>query len=174
MLWQTDRQNPFRTMSRLQRQFDRVFDDLVAGNLSSEVPALAAAIQPACDIEETDAHYLMSFDMPGMRREDIQIAFSEGQLRVSGERKDEREKEKKDGSKYRSERYYGALERIFTLPQNVNADQIEAHFENGVLHVAIPKAKLIQPKHIPIAENKGGIFSKLLGKKEPNQKGNAA
>jgi HSP20 family protein len=115
----------------------------------------------------------MSFDLPGLKKEDIQIEFANGQLRIFGERKDEREQGK--GTRYQSEKYYGYFERAIALPESVKGDQIEAHFENGVLHVAVPKAAAIQPKQIKIGEGKTGIFSKLLGRKEEKpSKTNAA
>jgi HSP20 family protein len=118
---------PFRAMNQLQRQMDRLFDEA------------QTFLQPACDVDETDTQILMSFDLPGMKKEDIKIEYEGNILRVSGERKDERHDSK-------------AIERVFTLPQAVKAEQIEAHFDNGVLHVAIQKAEAPKPRQIPIAE----------------------
>ena len=166
-IWsRNESQNPFRAMTRMQRQIDRLFDDLFAGgDWSAELPAAPEAVlQPACDVQETDSHYLLSFDLPGMSRNDLKIDLRDNVLTVQGERKDERQKTK--GTQFRSERDYGAIERTMTLPSNIKPEAIEAQFENGVLHIAIPKAEAVKPKEIQIGEAKPGFVSKLLGKKE--------
>lgn len=115
-LWsRSDQLNPFRAMTRMQRQVDRMFDDLLSGNWTTELPAISeSALQPPCDVQETDSHYLLSFDLPGMSKNDVKIELQDNVLRVYGERKDERERGK--GSNVRTERFYGTVERIMTLP----------------------------------------------------------
>lgn len=164
-LWSREMQNPFRAMTRLQRQIDRMFDDFMTGNWSAELPALSeSAFQPPCDVQETESHYLLSFDLPGMTRHDVKIEMSDNILRVYGERKDERHKDK--GAQHRNERFHGIVERMMTLPSNVKPEGIEAQFENGVLHVAVPKSEAAKSRQIPIGEGKTGIFSKLLSRKD--------
>ena len=97
--------SPYRDMLNLQRQMDRVFNDLWSGStVDITTPALGnPAFNPSCDVEEADAHYLMSFDLPGVKKEDIKIDLKNGILTVSGERKNE--SEMKDKTSYRSERF---------------------------------------------------------------------
>jgi HSP20 family protein len=117
---------------------------------------------PAVDVEDAESHYLVSFDLPGLKKDDLCIDVEGDQLVVSGERK--QESEKKEGRQLvNRERYYGAFERTFTLPATVEADKIEASYDDGVLRIAIPKGKSAQTKSIEIGEGKSGVFSKLLG-----------
>src|SRR5580700_2050891 len=90
---------------------------------------------PACDIEETELHFLMSLDVHGVSKNDIQVEVKEDQLVVSGERKKEN---KGEGT---SERVYGKFSRIVQLPNGLNAEKIEAHYQDGVLTITIPKSE---------------------------------
>lgn len=101
---------------------------------------------PAVDIAEEEKFFSVSLDIPGIKKEDIEIEVRENRLFVSGERKTQVEMEKL----LRSERRYGKFSRIFTLPQDVNTDAIEARFEEGVLTVVLPKSEKAQPKKITI------------------------
>lgn len=103
---------------------------------------------PSCDIEETDSEYILSFDVPGVKKEDIRVEAQDDQLIVSGERQDERKS--KEGRTYYRESSYGAFERRMSLPPNVDSDKIEANFENGVLNVVIPKTEQTQRRQIKI------------------------
>jgi HSP20 family protein len=112
-------------------------------------------------VDETNTHYLMSFDLPGVKKEDVKIDLQENQLIVSGERKEETQGQ--GGSR---ERFYGAFSRSFTLPQNVDASKVEANYENGVLQIALPKTAVTTTgKQIPIKEGKL-ISQKKEGKSE--------
>lgn len=162
--------NPYRDMLNLQRQMDRVFNDLWAGNtVEITAPALAnPAFTPTCDVDETDSHYLMSFDLPGVKKEDIKIDVKDGVLTVSGERKSETEKKEK--SSYRSERFYGSFSRSFQLPAGVKSEQVEAHYADGVLKVAVPRAEAAKTQQIKIGEGKSSLWEKLVGHKKDETK----
>ena len=107
---------------------------------------------PATDVAETDDCYMISIDLPGLKIEDIKIEVTDNVLNVSGERKTESKFD--DGQTHRVERSYGSFKRSFTLPKAVGADDIEAHYENGVLDVRLPKTKLSQSKKIEIQSGK--------------------
>jgi HSP20 family protein len=107
---------------------------------------------PACEITETEKQYLVSMDIPGINKEDIGLEVKENQLYVTGKRKWESKSEK--DNVLRSERRYGKFSRVFTLPQNVNADMIEARFENGVLEILLPKEEKAQTRKISIMDKK--------------------
>ena len=94
--------------------------------------------------------------MPGVKKEDISIETKDQELIISGERKIE-EKHSEKGSFY-TERKLGRFNRSFTLPQGVNINQIEAHYENGMLRVAVPKAESLKPKVIKIADKSESQF----------------
>ena len=103
---------------------------------------------PRVDISETDKHFLIKAEVPGVKREDVSISVSEGVLTLRGERKEEKED---TGEKFhRVERYYGAFSRSFTLPQNVDENQIEASFNDGLLTLQLPKKPAEKPKAIEV------------------------
>jgi HSP20 family protein len=148
-----------------------VFDDFdrIVNALARPTYANTVGFQPSCDINETKDHYLVSFDMPGMRKEDIKIELHGTQLVISGERHRE-VRDEKDGAFLRHERVYGKFERSFALPNSINVDKIEAQYENGVLNVALPKAESAKGRTIQIQTGQNGLLSKLLGSKKESAK----
>jgi HSP20 family protein len=105
------------------------------------VTGLAA---PAVDLVETDKDYRIKAELPGMDEKDIELSLTEDMLSIKGEKKEEHE-EKEEGY-YLAERRYGAFERSFRLPEEVEADKIEASFQKGVLTVILPKSPKAQQK----------------------------
>ena len=88
-------------------------------------------------MSETDKSYKITAELPGIEPEDVQVTFDEGILRISGEKKEEREENERG---YRlSERSYGAFERAVSFPSDANPDTIDAKFKNGVLRITIGK-----------------------------------
>jgi len=144
-------------------EFERAFDSASATREFSRTP-----FSPAVDIDEGEDHYLISVDLPGVNEKDIKVDVHLGQLTISGTRSSESKKERGPGQFY--ERSFGSFRRSFSLPQEVNGDEIEAHFENGVLEVSVPKAKKAKAKSIKIETGKGGLFSRLLGEKKEDSK----
>lgn len=150
--------DPMRDVMSLQRSVDRLFEDFLAPVASK--PERQPHFSPAVDVEESGSHYLISFDLPGISKDELKIEVEDGVLTVSGERKEEKLDER---NKRTIERFYGRFQRSFSLPQNVNADDIEADYRDGVLMLAVPKAEAPAPKRITIGERKDGFISKLLG-----------
>ncbi|HXO41454.1 MAG TPA: Hsp20/alpha crystallin family protein [Thermoanaerobaculia bacterium] len=103
---------------------------------------------PPVDIQETDDAYRIHAELPGMTKDDIQITLENNVLRLSGERKFE--KDTKQENYHRIERTYGAFSRSFALPTQVSSDKVEAKFENGVLSIVVPKAEQAKPRRISI------------------------
>lgn len=99
---------------------------------------------PAVEIDENDSGFLLSFDIPGIRQEDIHLEAQDRVLKVWGERKKELKNEKY------SEKFYGRFERSFSLPEGADSEQIEARFNNGVLNVYIPKKAAVIPQKIEV------------------------
>jgi HSP20 family protein len=98
-----------------------------------------------CDIDEDDNHYVLSFDLPGVRKEDVKIELHDDVLTITGERKwDGR------GNRRFSERGYGRFQRSFSLPSTVDAGKVDAEFVDGVLRVSLPKAERAKPRQIEI------------------------
>ena len=104
---------------------------------------------PSVDIAESNDHYTIHADLPGMDKKDISVTIENGTLTISGEKRKEK-KEKEDGKFYHYERSYGAFKRSFNLPDDVNAEDIEASYQNGVLELALKKTKKTRPKEIEV------------------------
>jgi HSP20 family protein len=120
---------------------------------------------PATEFVESDDHFLMSVDLPGMKKENIKIEVNDQMITLSGERKREVESDKK----YRFQRYektYGFFKHTYTLPSSVQTDQIDARYENGVLELYLPKKVTAQPRKVEIRTGQEGFFGKLLGGKK--------
>lgn len=161
-----ERRDPIRALQREMEQLFNQFVEPVPMDLSLPM-TLSSTMAPALDIRETDDAYLVSVDVPGMDKDDVKIELDNNQLRVFGERREERYEGDKSA---RTERYFGWFERTVTLPSQVRDEQIEATMKNGVLHIAIPKVEVAQPKHISInQERSGGILSRLLGNRKEHQ-----
>jgi HSP20 family protein len=88
-----------------------------------------------------------------MKSEDVTVTLENGVLSVSGEKKQELQEGKEDANYYLFERRYGRFERSFTLPRTVNADQITARFEDGILTITLPKAENAKPRRVLIEPN---------------------
>lgn len=114
------------------------------------------SITPRADVVETDKEYTFYFDLPGIKKEDVQISLKGLELSVAGTRKNEIVQDT-DGLKaktqtimHREERYFGKFERIFVLPETANTEAIGAEFKDGVLTISVAKKELSQPKVITI------------------------
>ncbi|MDX1618939.1 MAG: Hsp20/alpha crystallin family protein [Balneolaceae bacterium] len=119
---------------------DEFFNDVVNTRTESFVPGI--------DISETDDKFLVSVELPGMKKEDINVSLDNGQLTISGERKFE---EKENGEKYhRVETHYGTFSRSFQLPDNVDEESITANYENGLLNLTINKTEDKVKKQIEV------------------------
>ncbi|MGE3975127.1 MAG: Hsp20/alpha crystallin family protein [Bdellovibrionales bacterium] len=146
--------------SDLWRDVDRLFDGFATPSLAD----YPRAFTPATEVEDNDNHFMVSLDLPGMKKEDIKIDVENNTLIVSGERKRE---EKTDTKRYhRIERSFGSFKRSFTLADNIDVEKIAAHHEDGVLRVYIPKAAASQARKVEIQSGKDGFFDRLLGSKK--------
>lgn len=144
--------SPLRELQSMQRQIDLLFEDF------AHTTHMDTAFTVNCDVEETDSHYLMSFDLPGMKKENIKVEIKGDVLSVSGERKEEKECNK--SNYHRNERFYGSFERSFQLPQNVKSEQIEATYTDGVLKLTVPRVEASKAQQIRIADGKSADWIK--------------
>lgn len=104
---------------------------------------------PACEVQEAEDHYVISLDVPGMKKDDLQVKMLDNVLTISGERK----RDAKTSETYKVqafEKSYGRFERSFALPEAIKGDEIEARFEDGVLEVRLPKRPAPQARQIEI------------------------
>lgn len=103
---------------------------------------------PAADISESETEYVVKADLPGVDKKDVKITLENGQLRISGERKVE--KEAKDENQVRVERFYGTFARTFGLPDDADTAGIRADSSNGSLTIRIPRKKAAKPARIEV------------------------
>ncbi|MCB2212967.1 Hsp20/alpha crystallin family protein [bacterium] len=128
---------------------DNMFDELWKRMWNEENDEVVQTVwSPRVDILENDNEYMLTADLPGMKREDIDITLEDGELRISGERKLERG-ESKDAVRV-MERAHGRFVRSFRLNNSVNTEKIKASFKDGVLSLSLPKAEQKKPKKIAI------------------------
>jgi HSP20 family protein len=106
---------------------------------------------PTVDIEESDESYLIKADLPGVKKEDINVTFDKGVLGIQGKKEEEKEFDEQGGKRHRTERFTGRFARFFTLPAEIIPDDIDASFRDGVLSLLIPKAKEVKSKSIEVA-----------------------
>jgi HSP20 family protein len=142
------RWDPVRELDSLQSDMNRLFDRFFgapAGNGLTERRWI-----PAMDLVETDDSLVLRADLPGMTEDDVEIEVKDGVLTISGERKSEHE-EKGEGF-HRVERSFGRFSRALNLPDGVQADKVEAKFDNGVLEVRIPKPEETKPTRVQIGK----------------------
>jgi len=129
----------FGRLANLQDEIDRLFES----PLRSWTPAL--------DVHEDADNFIIRAELPGLKREDIEVSLQDGALVISGERKTEKADEGVEI--HRQERYYGKFQRALTLPTPVAADKIKAQYKDGVLTVTLPKAEEAKPKKIDVSVN---------------------
>lgn len=155
----------FGSWRPLLRQLDDFMNEALGSNRLLED---TKTIVPAVDVEESEDHFVLSFDMPGLEIDNIGIEVQGNQLIVSGERKLERKG--REGRAQFIERRYGLFQRAMTLPDAVKPDEVEAQYRNGVLTVAIPKPEMSKRQKIKIGEGRGGFLQKLLGTEGKKEK----
>ena len=112
------------------------------------LPALDEEWAPRVDISETDNHFLIKAEVPGIKREDVKVDIVDNVLTIHGERKEE--KEEKGRRFHRVECHYGSFSRSFTLPQNTLQDHIDATFKDGVLSLHVPKKQPEKSKQVEV------------------------
>jgi HSP20 family protein len=103
---------------------------------------------PPMDLVETGDHYILRADLPGLSEEDVNVQFEDNVLTISGERNTEHEQQQE--GYYRLERAFGTFSRSLTLPEGVDPDNIQAHFDRGVLEIRIPKPEQKKPRTVQI------------------------
>lgn len=123
--------------------FDRYTSKLGWPSLSREAFS-TTEWSPKVDIVETDKEFTIKAELPEVRKEDVKVNIENGELCISGERK--QEKEEKGKKFHRIERYYGNFMRSFTLPGNVDETNIKASFKDGMLNLSLPKTAEAKPK----------------------------
>lgn len=165
-----DTVNPFWALKNLEREMDRFFGDGFDSSVSRE--NMEWAFKPSCDVVETPEHFLLTVDLPGINRDNISIEVKDNRLLISGERSEERRED--IATAHLVERVVGKFSRNFSLPTTVNADRIEAAYQDGVLRLSIPKAESSKARKISVKEGSGNFFRNILGGKKEGSDKNVA
>ena len=129
------------------REFDELFTR-VAG-VPGE-PLARGDWLPPVDISETATEYRIDVEIPSVAAEDVDVSFKDGVLTVSGERRSERDGDQDGGKRHRVERRWGRFSRSFRLPENADAERIDARVKDGVLYLAVAKQDKAQPRRIEV------------------------
>jgi HSP20 family protein len=128
----------------LDRLFEAPFAELARGS------RLLSEWNPAMDMHEDKDNIVVHVELPGMKKEDINISLHEGSLSISGERRSESKFEEAEA--YRTERFVGRFQRTVGLPAPVAVDRVKAQYKDGVLTVTLPKTEEAKPKQITVHE----------------------
>lgn len=125
-------------LSDLRDEIDRLFDLSEGREFFGWAPAL--------DVYEDADAFLVKVELPGMKKDEIDLSLHNDTLTISGERKSEQV----NGESSRSERYFGRFQRTFQLPKPVQAEKVEATYKDGILTVRLPKTEESKPKRIDV------------------------
>lgn len=141
------RLNPFREIMSLQRDMNRIFDDMSAyGNDQS---ANAMSMMPLAEMEESDGKIHLKVEVPGMNADDLDIRVMREAVMISGERKTESTSEN-NGQK-RSEFRYGSFSRTIPLPEPVDNTNVQADYKDGILMLDLPKVEDNSTKAVKVS-----------------------
>lgn len=138
------RYDPFREIRSLQNEVNRLF----SGVTSDREDFLGGEWLPKVDVFENKDNLVLEAELPGMKRDEFELSFENNVLTLKGER---RFVKKNEGDNYhRVERGYGSFARSFTLPQTVTVEGASAEFENGMLHISLPKREETKARKIEV------------------------
>ncbi|WP_029551131.1 Hsp20/alpha crystallin family protein [Thermocrinis jamiesonii] len=133
---------PFEELERIRREFDRFMEEFFKEESVERVFA------PALDVYETDTEIVVKAELPGVKKEDVEVLVRDNNLIIRGEKKEEREE--KTETIHRVERVYGKFERVIGLPTDIKLDEVKGEFKDGVLEIRLPKEKSSREKKIEI------------------------
>ena len=141
------RWEPLREFSTLQNEMNRLFNTVFDAPAAPNGGTMRRWM-PAMDLVETENHFVLKADLPGLTEADVNVEVEDNVLTLSGERKAEHE-DKREGY-VRVERAFGAFRRSLTLPEGIDPEAVQASFDNGVLEIRIPKPEDRKPRRISI------------------------
>ena len=145
------RYNPWREMSSLQRQLNRLFDDALIPESWGEWSNLSKV--PAAELTETDEALHLKLEVPGMEAKDLDIQVMADSVSISGERKEETKSEEKGVT--RSEFRYGKFSRVIPLPARIQNTNVTAEYKDGILNLTLPLAQEEKNKVVKVSLPEG-------------------
>jgi len=147
--WQKPEVSPWSVLEpwgNLREEINRLFDSPLAE--FGAFPRLMNAWGPSLDLYEDKDNLVVKVELPGMKKDEIDVSLQDGTLTISGERKSE---ELKDAEPHRLERFYGRFQRSISLPSPVNGNKVKANYTDGILTVTLPKTEEAKPKQIEVS-----------------------
>lgn len=164
--------DPFQMMREMLR-WDPYQDLGRMGGINREMMFV-----PDFDVKERDDAYLLQADLPGVRKDDLDISVAGDRITISGTRQNEERQENEQW--HAVERSYGTFTRSFILPEGIRTDDVQAELTNGVLNITVPKRPEVQPRKVEVkgegapkqvqARGNGGQQAQGQGRQQPQQK----
>lgn len=155
--WSTDSffggASPWQMMRRMQEDMDQLFSRFFGAQPGGIMPA-PAQWAPSVDISSNDKEFCLEADLPGVKKDDIEVTVQDHHLMLRAEMRQEEEARDGERQYHRRERRYGMFQRVIPLPENVDEDRITCEFRNGVLAVHVPKSAQAQQaaRRIPVQD----------------------
>jgi len=140
---------PFANLDEWEQRLEDMFGPSHTPFWGLRGPWQEAEWMPSIEVFDKDDKLVMKAELPGMNEEDIDVSVKDNILTIKGERKDENEV--KEEEYYRCERFYGSFFRAIPLPSQVDAENIEANYEGGILEITLPKASEEKAKKIKVS-----------------------
>jgi HSP20 family protein len=138
----------FDRFATLREEMDRLFGPTIGS--MARMPASFQSWSPPLDVYEDKNGFTVVIDLPGLKKENIEISLREQNLTVSGQRTAE---ESTGDQGFRAERFYGSFQRTVNLPTLVDSNSVKASYQDGILKVVLPKAEAAKPKQIAVSAN---------------------
>ena len=142
---------PFSAMESLQKEMSNLFGSALSGTPTADMTLLSGQWAPSIDIFDSKDNLMVRVDLPGIEKDAVDISIQDNTLTIKGEKK--RSSDVKEENCYRSERSLGNFNRVLSLPTEVDTSKANAHFNDGVLELVLPKKEEVKPKQIKIDVN---------------------
>ncbi|WP_249010873.1 Hsp20/alpha crystallin family protein [Conexibacter sp. DBS9H8] len=142
------RWEPVSELNTIQSEMNRLFNTFFDHSGNAGATGAARRWIPAMDLVESEDHYVLYADLPGLSDADVTVSLEDSTLTISGERKPLHDAHK--AAYARLERGSGSFSRSLTLPEGVDGDKVQAHFDRGVLEILIPKPEQKKPRQVQI------------------------
>ena len=143
---QSDLSAALDRLTNMRAEMDRVFESTIGS--FSRSPAPLSRWNPAVNVYQDKDQFTVVVELPGLKKEEIEISLHDDTLTIAGERKREDES---SAQEFLTERLYGKFQRSLTLPTAVDAEKVKANYKDGLLQVLLPKAEEAKPKQIEVA-----------------------
>lgn len=137
----------FGRLTDLREEIDRLFEAPLAE--LARTSQILSGWTPPLDLCEDKENLFVRVELPGMKKEDIEVSVHDGSLSIAGERKSD--EQFKDADLYRAERFFGRFQRTVSLPSPVAIDKVKAQYKDGVLTITLPKTEEAKPKQINVS-----------------------